>query len=370
MKLTICAAGLAALLCARPAMSQSTFTVDGTGTRVAHSDLPGITAWAVTPGFQMMRPWQSLGATGSYAQFPDGAWSLRGQAAGSAFSPSLRGFRVEAAGSLGGTLYQDQSRNGQYTSTLRLHWLGRSAGGWTGGSAGRAWNGAGWMGTRRAEVGAWVRRGVGSIALTLSPTAIGPDIRYADYEGALQVNSGALELVGSGGVRQWSGSASTWAMGSAAYWLNGHVALVASAGTYPADYAQGLPPGSYSSLGFRLATRRLRAAVPKLEAQLATSGGRRRGGPALTVRRHSAETTTLRIAAGAAANVEIMGDFTEWRPVALTRVRTGQWEVTLPISSGSHRMNIRVDGGAWDVPRGVAELNDEFSGLVGLLLIQ
>lgn len=355
------------------ALAQTAFTLDGTGNRVAYSDTPGTTAWAITPGFQMIRPWRSLGATGTYAQLPNGAWSLRGHAAGSTFSPPLLGLRAEVAASMGGALYQDQSRNGQYTGTLRLHWPGKRAGVWAGGSAGRAWNGAGWLSTTRGEAGVWVRRGVGSIALTVSPTAI-EDLRYADYESALQVNAGALELVASAGLRRWSGSSAgsseTWVMGSTSYWLSNHIAIVASAGTYPADYAQGLPHGSYGSLGFRLATGRLRASVPKLDRQLPAIGGARREVPALTVRRHSAETVTLTLDARAAAKVEIMGDFTAWRPVALTPTRAGRWEVALPISPGNYRMNIRIDGGAWGVPSGVPLLQDEFSGVVGLLLVE
>ena len=377
MKLTahpIGTASLALVLSAAPAVAQSAFTLDGTGTRVAYSDTPGTTAWGLTPGFQLIRPWQSLGASGTYAQFPGGAWSLRGQAAGSTFSPALLGFRAELAGAMGGSLYQDQTGNGQYTGTLRLHWLGTRAGAWAGGNAGRAWNGVAWVSTRRAEFAGWVRRGIGSIALTISPTAIGDGIRYADYESALQIHSGPMELVASAGLRQWGGSSAgsteTWAMGSAAYWLGGHVAIVASAGTYPADYAQGLPQGSYGSLGLRLATGRFRTPVPKLDAQLLSGGSARPEAPALTARRPSPETVTLTVRADAAANVEIMGDFTEWRPVLLARSRPGHWNVTLPIASGSHRMNVRIDSGAWSVPAGVPLLHDEFSGVVGLLLIE
>ncbi|MGH7510882.1 MAG: glycogen-binding domain-containing protein [Gemmatimonadales bacterium] len=358
---------------APPLLAQAAFTLDGTGTRVAYSDSPGTTAWALTPSFQLTQPWRSLGASGTYAQFPDGAWSLRGQAAGSTFSPSVLGFRAEVAGSMSGTLYYDQSRSGQYAGTLRLHWLGTGAGAWVGGSAGNAWNGVGWLTATRAEVGAWIRRGVASLTVTVSPTSIGENIRYADYESALQVNSGPLELVASGGLRQWSGSSAgstpTWGMGSAAYWLGGHVAVVASAGTYPADYAQGLPHGTYASLGFRFATRRPDVVTPRLRARLLAAGGGR-GSPALEARRHSANTVTLTLTAISATTVEIMGDFTQWSPVALIRVRPDRWAVTLPISSGSHRMNVRIDGGAWGVPRGTPSVSDEFSGIVGLLVIE
>jgi hypothetical protein len=209
--------------------------------------------------------------------------------------------------------------------------------------------------------------------VTVSPTSIGESTRYTDIESALQLNSGSLELVASAGLREWSGSSTgsntAWGMGSAAYWLGRHVAIVASAGTYPADYAQGLPQGTYGSLGLRLATARPGMATPKLGAQLLAADGRRRA-PVLGVRRRSADNVTLTLTAAGAGKVEIMGDFTGWTPVALTQTGTDRWAVTLPIQSGSHRMNVRIDGGAWGVPPGMASLSDEFSGLVGLLVIE
>jgi len=366
---------LALCLSAQPALAQVAFTLDGTGTRVAYSESSGTTAWAVTPGFQLLRPWQSLGASGTYAQFPDGSWSLRGQAVGSAFSPSVLRFRGEVAGSASGTLYQDFSQSGQYLGTVRLHWIGSRAGGWVGGSMGNAWNGMAWRATRKGEVGGWFRRGPTALSVTVSPTAIGDSLRYSDLEGGLQVTTGSIELGASGGLRVWSrpsgASRTTWGMANAAYWLGRHVAIVASAGMYPADYAQGLPQGTYGSLGLRLATRRPGAApVPKPGAQLLTPTRVQGGPPTFEARRRTRENVTLTVTAAGAATVEIMGDFTGWSPVALTRVRSERWAVTLPIPAGSHRMNLRIDGGPWGVPPGVPSLTDEFSGMVGLLVIE
>src|SRR5688572_28059744 len=118
---------LALCLSAHPAVAQVAFTLDGTGTRVAYWEGPGTTAWALTPGFQLLRPWQSLSGSGTYAQFPDGTWSLRGQTMGSAFSPPLLRFRGELGGSASATLYQDLSQSGQYLGTIRLHWIGSRA---------------------------------------------------------------------------------------------------------------------------------------------------------------------------------------------------------------------------------------------------
>jgi hypothetical protein len=65
-----------------------------------------------------------------------------------------------------------------------------------------------------------------------------------------------------------------------------------------------------------------------------------------------------------------MGDFTEWQPVALGRTADNTWMVTLPLSPGTYRMNLRVDGGPWGVPPGATPLADDFGGMVGVLRIE
>jgi len=224
-------------------------------------------------------------------------------------------------------------------------------------------------------VGGWVRVGSAALTVTVSPTSIGEGLRYADLESAVQLTSGPTELVASGGLRRWTSTPdvarAVWGMASGVYWLNSNVAIVASAGTYPADYAQGLPHGTYASLGLRVATRRPGVAqTPDMRLQLLAANGARRAAPALEVRRGSSDAVTLTLGAAHAETVEIMGDFTGWTPVAFTRVGVDRWSVTLPIQAGSHRMNVRIDGGAWDVPLGVPSLSDEFGGIVGLFVVE
>jgi hypothetical protein len=42
----------------------------------------------------------------------------------------------------------------------------------------------------------------------------------------------------------------------------------------------------------------------------------------------------------------------------------------LVIAPGVHRVNIRVDGGAWRPPPGLSVVRDEFGGEVGLLVVR
>jgi 1,4-alpha-glucan branching enzyme len=78
----------------------------------------------------------------------------------------------------------------------------------------------------------------------------------------------------------------------------------------------------------------------------------------------------LALRAPGAHRVEISGDFTGWRAVPLERGNDGQWTLTLPLAFGTHRMNARIDGGQWIVPPGLTTMSDDFSGEVGLLVIE
>ena len=78
----------------------------------------------------------------------------------------------------------------------------------------------------------------------------------------------------------------------------------------------------------------------------------------------------LALRAPGARRVEISGDFTGWKPTSLERGNDGQWTLTLPLAVGAHRMNARIDGGHWMVPPGLTTMNDDFSGEVGLLVIE
>jgi hypothetical protein len=90
---------------------------------------------------------------------------------------------------------------------------------------------------------------------------------------------------------------------------------------------------------------------------------------AFEVRRDKAQVS-LRVRSAAGRSVEVMGDFTDWQPVALHQTGRDRWEVALPIAPGVHRLNIRVDGGRWGVPPAVAVVADEFNGSVGIVVIE
>jgi hypothetical protein len=81
-------------------------------------------------------------------------------------------------------------------------------------------------------------------------------------------------------------------------------------------------------------------------------------------------TRRLRIRVPSARSVELSADFTNWQPVSLRHVDGDQWETTLVIAPGMHRVAIRVDGDAWTTPPGIAAVQDEFQGTVGVIVVR
>lgn len=77
----------------------------------------------------------------------------------------------------------------------------------------------------------------------------------------------------------------------------------------------------------------------------------------------------FRIRIPAATRVELNGDFTNWQPVELGRTEADLWETTLPVGAGVYHVNLRIDGGTWIVPAGLAAADDGFGGHAGVLRI-
>jgi hypothetical protein len=72
---------------------------------------------------------------------------------------------------------------------------------------------------------------------------------------------------------------------------------------------------------------------------------------------------------GGVETVDVMGDFSDWSPLTLSRRGRDTWELTVPLSAGMHQINVRVDGGPWMAPPGVPTMHDLFNGDVGLVVV-
>ena len=75
------------------------------------------------------------------------------------------------------------------------------------------------------------------------------------------------------------------------------------------------------------------------------------------------------IRVAAADSVEFASDCTQWQPVQMTR-DGDRWVVDVAALAGLHRANIRVNGGRWTSPPGLASMDDDFAGEVGIFVVQ
>jgi hypothetical protein len=68
--------------------------------------------------------------------------------------------------------------------------------------------------------------------------------------------------------------------------------------------------------------------------------------------------------------VEVMGDFTDWQPIALAPTGDGRYRFAMGLPAGVYRFNVRVDGGPWGVPEGAGRSPDDFGGSVGVVVVR
>ncbi len=186
-------------------------------------------------------------------------------------------------------------------------------------------------------------------------------VRYADLTTAWTHDAESWSFAASGGLRHgWAGapSADSWAAASATAWLGEHVGLVLGGGRTLEDVTRGVPRTTYASVALRITTSphtrlgRARSAGPQLAVTIAPDGAR-----------------AIVVTARDASTVELMADFTDWRPVALARAEHGTWRMTQAITPGLHRIAIRIDGGAWTAPANLPRASDDLGGDVGLITV-
>lgn len=180
--------------------------------------------------------------------------------------------------------------------------------------------------------------------------------------------AGRIDLQLDGGIRAGTdvGGRRAWVATSGSIALPGSAALILAAGIEPPDRERATVGVTYASATLRLSfgTDRSRLAVAEL---IHTNDARSE----ITIGDVGPDgARTLRIRATGAHELEIMGDFSNWRPMAMTKSSGGSWLARVVLTPGTHRINVRVDGGDWHAPRGLPALADDFGGSVGILIIQ
>ncbi len=81
-----------------------------------------------------------------------------------------------------------------------------------------------------------------------------------------------------------------------------------------------------------------------------------------------ATTLTLEVDAPPDARVEYSASFSAWAAIPLARDGT-RFRVRVPLPPGSHRVALRVNGGGWGPPAGMARVDDELGGAAGLVVV-
>lgn len=149
------------------------------------------------------------------------------------------------------------------------------------------------------------------------------------------------------------------------YWLTERLALVASAGRVPADVVSGLPTGNYALFSMRISWKD-RVAASRISQPARNSSGSR----GFQARRAGGGSVALAVWAPSAQRVEVMGSFSDWQPVELLGGEPGWWGAEVPLAPGLYEINVRFDGGAWQVPAGLRAVDDGFGGRVGVFTVE
>lgn len=346
---------------------QAQASLDAGGLAVRYDGVSSLGGVQLGPSFRRagMRSYLELDGTG--ARFEDASWSASGNLL-AAWRPGSFGPvtpELVAFGGLSGAKGSDLSHSAG--GTARLH---REVGRldlYAGGGMTRSTGVLGARTVATAEVGAVLGDEARQASLTLGPVR-GDGVSYTDATLYLH-RAGRVTFDASGGIRAITRPVSErhgWIAASAEVGVGGALTLVATAGSFPGDPAQGFPGGRFLAVGIRWG----RNPRPSLRSGGAAPVSRPLPWPEATFEVSGAGDgeREIRLTAPGATTVELVGDFTDWRPVPLVKDGT-RWRLRVPLARGVHHLNIRLDGGAWLVPPGLEHEPDGFGGESGLLVV-
>lgn len=363
-----------------PLAGQAVGTLDIGASVVEYDGFLVSGAAVLAPALSFDAPQFSVGGQGSWTVFESGNTIFQGTAAAAWLSPARDWWRAEVAGSAGFSKYAEADGVGHALARARLHFFAERAGGWVSGTFGGTFGESANVPVELG-VGAWTVRDPIAFVGSLAGTWLG-DSRHVDLLGAVRWTGGRVEVEGRLVIRPWTESGD--AVGepqpgvhgdlTASVSLSERMTVAVSGGGYPADPVRQVLAAKYVAVGLRLNVfGRERSPVPTLTGALVRAArdldaAAATGAPRLEVV-PSAEPRVLRVYVARAETVELMGDFTDWRPVPLVRAGAGVWEIRLALDPGVHRLNLRIDGGRWLVPAGTRREESEFGGGVGVVVV-
>ena len=375
-----------------------------------------INAFRIAPTLQFAMPHATFKARGSAFVSEQSVQLADGIVTGTFTSPTVYGVRAEMIGNASRAIDDRSLGTDQVDVQTRVHVLFHQHGGvWLGGGVARPWRVAVASSADVTDAGAWAKIGdalakfgtatmtatftnfsftkvasvndTGSASLSCgaspiaAPTAMRAlfseaavtgacerQSRFSDLEGSVHWEVGAIELAASSGYRfgdsyDVTPDSKRWTAGTATVWLNDRIAIIGGGGRQPALPLRGVPARSFGMAGLELAYWPLsRSAVPVSLPHAAL---------VKTFEMHPtlAGMQKLIIHVGGVETVDVMGDFSDWSPLTLIRRGRDLWELSVPLSAGTHQINVRVDGGPWMAPPGTPTMHDSYGGDVGLIVV-
>jgi hypothetical protein len=343
---------------------------------------------SIAPAISWITPALRMAGSGVYSDHGQSGWGVQGWGTLSAITPAVRGFRLEGRGDI------SASRHGTGTGTaapslgIRLHRTGRWGGMYFGTRYGAVVVAGTSIGVTKLEGGLWGEFGRGRVQLEAGRTSLQNGVIRQGNLSLVQVRDGdtldarfrVREFTDLRATGRWSVGpvelgaglgrrlgalpfrASWWSL-DGTVWMTPQVALVTAVGRYPTDVAAALPGGRYATMALRfplLNTDRpapLRDATPRARS-------------AFTAHRSGASRVRIVLMAPEARRVEIMGSFSNWQPVDMERAWPDYWQASVPMLPGVHQINVRYDGGPWQVPPETTPVADEFGGVVGTFAVE
>jgi hypothetical protein len=383
--------GILALGVSSRASGQVLGSVDmGAGTYHPDRSLAGGVA-SVAPSLEIGVGRLRLAGSGVYTDAPGGRWNFQGNSSARLRTPRLGFLRGEFLGEVdwtwhhrvdGSTTVGGEVRAYLSPSSSSVLWIGRGLGkAWTlnqGRPLGRTLvGGSARLGPVRLGLsvtsttfdlmrgGSLTDRAAGDTTFVLADTLrreLHTDFTDAIVSGHWELASIGFDLSVGRRFSRTTPEITVWGA-SAMRSLGPQLGLVIAAGRAGSDPVTALPGSRYLVAGLRL-TLGGPGSASRTEVPRASHAARFRIGPSRLTGRE------IRLNAPGATMVELAGDFTDWRPVALESVTQGDWRVVLPIAPGLHRVAIRIDGGEWQAPPDTRAIVSEFGSRIGEVVIE
>jgi hypothetical protein len=312
--------------------------------------------------------WLNLGGVGTI-----GAASGSATFAGGARAPIARRWLVEGSGELFGVAGTSVHSAAAVTAAGRaLHFVG-DGGLWARASTTISRREAGSLPAHAVEAGAWwswPRARLGGLVLDQHATAqlfAGPQrslligtlpVHYQEATLDARLEGDAVSLDVSAGVRRDPDAGSVYEptlSATLAIWQSESRAWTLAVARQPPDWVRGADAAQWVAIGMRFLERRpstVRAERIRPIVAVRSEGGQRR----------------IRVVAPGARTVELMADFTDWARVTLGAAHDA-FEGDVALEAGTHRLLVRIDGGAWRPAANTPAVDDDLGGRVGLLVV-